>query len=169
MRYIMILILGASIAIAQNVYEIPFPEGKDTENTIELSVANTSSIKINDVKVKVTGTPEGLKFREESVTILDIKSKEEQSAEFTFTVDKKAQLNKEQTISFTITDKNGQKWTKEIRITIAPPTKYELYQNYPNPFNPTTTIEYLLPASGTQYSVSLKIYDITGREISRYW
>ncbi|MBN1398077.1 MAG: T9SS type A sorting domain-containing protein, partial [Bacteroidetes bacterium] len=76
------------------------------------------------------------------------------------------QLNKEQTISFTITDKNGQSWTKDIKITIAPPKTYELYQNYPNPFNPTTTIEYQLPAAGTQYIVSLKIYDITGREIA---
>ncbi|MBN1398070.1 MAG: T9SS type A sorting domain-containing protein, partial [Bacteroidetes bacterium] len=76
------------------------------------------------------------------------------------------QLNKEQTISFTITDKNGQSWTKDIKITIAPPRTYELYQNYPNPFNPTTTIEYQLPAAGTQYIVSLKIYDITGREIA---
>lgn len=37
-----------------------------------------------------------------------------------------------------------------------------LYQNYPNPFNPTTKIEYLLPTSSR---VSLKVYDILGREI----
>lgn len=43
------------------------------------------------------------------------------------------------------------------------PTNYYLKQNYPNPFNPTTTIEFLIPKSGL---VSLKIYDITGRELS---
>ncbi|MFA5012532.1 MAG: T9SS type A sorting domain-containing protein [Ignavibacteria bacterium] len=40
--------------------------------------------------------------------------------------------------------------------------KYELSQNYPNPFNPNTKINYALPKPGF---VSLKIYDITGREI----
>jgi hypothetical protein len=162
----MILILGASVAVAQNVYEIPFPEGNDIENTIELSIANTSAVNINQVTVEATGIPAGIKFREQEITLTNIKAKEEQPAEFTFTVDKKAQLNTEQTISFTITDKNGQQWTKDIKVTIAPPKTYELYQNYPNPFNPMTTIEYQLPAAGTQYIVSLKIYDITGREIT---
>ena len=40
---------------------------------------------------------------------------------------------------------------------------YELYQNYPNPFNPSTKIKFDIPKAGF---VSLKIYDITGREIA---
>jgi hypothetical protein len=43
------------------------------------------------------------------------------------------------------------------------PEKYSLAQNYPNPFNPSTTIEYSIPQNSF---VSLKIYDMTGREIS---
>ena len=43
------------------------------------------------------------------------------------------------------------------------PEKYSLSQNYPNPFNPVTNIKYQIPADGY---VSLKIYDITGREIA---
>ncbi|MFA7362066.1 MAG: YCF48-related protein [Candidatus Kapaibacterium sp.] len=43
------------------------------------------------------------------------------------------------------------------------PSGYYLKQNYPNPFNPVTTIEFSLPKQGF---VTLKIYDITGREIS---
>jgi len=39
---------------------------------------------------------------------------------------------------------------------------YELNQNYPNPFNPTTTIEYSIP---DQAEVTLKIFDIQGREV----
>ena len=45
--------------------------------------------------------------------------------------------------------------------TIAP-TGYNLYQNYPNPFNPKTTIEYEVPEKSF---VTIKIYDILGREV----
>ncbi|MCX6165057.1 MAG: T9SS type A sorting domain-containing protein, partial [Ignavibacteriae bacterium] len=43
------------------------------------------------------------------------------------------------------------------------PKEYSLSQNYPNPFNPVTNIKYQIPVNGF---VSLKIYDITGREIA---
>jgi hypothetical protein len=42
------------------------------------------------------------------------------------------------------------------------PKKYDISQNYPNPFNPVTKINYALPKQGF---VTLKIYDITGREV----
>jgi len=49
------------------------------------------------------------------------------------------------------------------------PSKYSLEQNYPNPFNPSTTINFSLPAGETPYMaslrVTLKIYDLLGREI----
>jgi len=43
------------------------------------------------------------------------------------------------------------------------PITFALYQNYPNPFNPSTKIKYSIP--GTSF-VTLKIYDILGREMS---
>lgn len=42
------------------------------------------------------------------------------------------------------------------------PTEYKLEQNYPNPFNPSTIIKYDIPKESF---VTLKIYDILGREI----
>ena len=43
------------------------------------------------------------------------------------------------------------------------PNEYFLSQNYPNPFNPSTTIRFGL---SEQSNVSLKIYDILGREVA---
>ena len=43
------------------------------------------------------------------------------------------------------------------------PREYTLAQNFPNPFNPTTTINFTLPE---RVGVSLKIYDILGREVA---
>ena len=42
------------------------------------------------------------------------------------------------------------------------PDKFELLQNYPNPFNPVTNIKFGIPKD---VQVSLKIYDILGREV----
>jgi hypothetical protein len=46
---------------------------------------------------------------------------------------------------------------------IGVPTKFELSQNYPNPFNPATKIDFQIPMDS---KVTLKIYDITGKEIA---
>ena len=45
--------------------------------------------------------------------------------------------------------------------TIVPST-YSLNQNYPNPFNPVTKINFAIPKQGL---VSLKIYDVLGRQV----
>jgi len=52
---------------------------------------------------------------------------------------------------------------REDPIIPSAPTKYELSQNFPNPFNPETKINYSIPKDGI---VKIKIYDITGREIT---
>lgn len=62
-----------------------------------------------------------------------------------------------------------------INPEITPPAKlpniYELFQNYPNPFNPVTKIKYSIPSvtlrqAQSDIEVTLKVYDILGREIA---
>ena len=42
------------------------------------------------------------------------------------------------------------------------PTEFAVHQNYPNPFNPSTTIEFDV---ATPESISLVVYDLTGKEV----
>jgi hypothetical protein len=48
-----------------------------------------------------------------------------------------------------------------VKPDLQEPT-FNLEQNYPNPFNSTTTIKYSIPTSS---KVTLKIYNIIGKEI----
>jgi len=155
-----ILLLYASIAAAQtdSTYTIPFAS---KGNTIELTVANTSKIATQGVSVSVSNVPSWVKFDSTRQTIKSLTASTEQTATFAFTIDKSAPVGKGQTLTFSITA-NGQTWTKNIAIKVAAPQTYTLYQNYPNPFNPTTIISYELSKDSR---VSLKIYDILGREV----
>ena len=47
--------------------------------------------------------------------------------------------------------------------TFSIPLEYKLYQNYPNPFNPVTNLEFGISKFGF---VSLKVYDILGKEVA---
>jgi hypothetical protein len=160
MRFILMFILCASIAAAQtdSTYTIPFAS---KGNTIDLTVANTAKIAAQSVHVAVSDAPSWVKFDSTQQIIKSLPGSAEQVATFSFAVDKTAPVGKGQTLTFSIIA-NRQTWTKNITIKVAAPQSYELYQNYPNPFNPTTIISYELSKDSR---VSLKIYDILGREV----
>jgi hypothetical protein len=59
---------------------------------------------------------------------------------------------------------NGSGITTEIDpISEIIPQNFSLSQNYPNPFNPVTKISFAIPKNNF---VTLKIYDISGREVA---
>jgi hypothetical protein len=53
-------------------------------------------------------------------------------------------------------------------ISTEVPSGFSLSQNYPNPFNPVTKIRFEVPLSkgGLKGVVSLKVFDITGKEVA---
>ena len=54
-------------------------------------------------------------------------------------------------------------YSHEVEVEINQPSVFVLNQNYPNPFNPSTNIKYSVPTAGF---VTLKVYDLLGREVS---
>lgn len=51
-------------------------------------------------------------------------------------------------------------------ISTEIPEGIALYQNYPNPFNPATKIKFAIPQGLSNNFITLKVYDILGKEIS---
>ncbi|RQV92949.1 MAG: T9SS C-terminal target domain-containing protein [Calditrichaeota bacterium] len=78
-------------------------------------------------------------------------------------VDKNPPAGSETTYSLYSLEFNGYREKIAEKTVKLPETDHlVLYPNYPNPFNPITNIEYRIPEAGF---VTLKIFDILGREI----
>jgi hypothetical protein len=153
-----VMILNGCL-IAQEVHKIPFAS---SNNAIELAIVNASEQVVSGIKVKADFFPSWILIGEKKKTISFLKPNLEQKAIFTFAVEKSAPVGKEQTLTFTVSAPNGESWTKQIKIIIAPPLNFKLYQNYPNPFNPSTVIGYQLPKDA---HINLKIYNLLGQEV----
>jgi photosystem II stability/assembly factor-like uncharacterized protein len=70
---------------------------------------------------------------------------------------------------------NGGTTFVEADINFSSPTRFELFQNFPNPFNSETNIKFTLPDLSSSRMpaeilstsiVTLKVYDILGREVA---
>lgn len=67
------------------------------------------------------------------------------------------------TLNWLIYRKISQPTVGISQISTEVPSGFSLSQNYPNPFNPTTNIKFTVNKAGF---VNLKIYDLTGKEVS---
>jgi hypothetical protein len=154
---IICLFLLASMVAAQTVYEV-VPNTK--ENKIILSVVNESkTLSMEKVSVRLSNNPKGLEVCSPIVEIGRLNSGEEKETLFTFDT-KRIPGVKKDTLIFSITDKNGESWKKEVVVAYALPKEFRLEQNYPNPFNPSTTIEFTIPNKG---NYNLSVYNILGQ------
>ncbi|MDP2207807.1 MAG: T9SS type A sorting domain-containing protein [Bacteroidota bacterium] len=166
---ILILVLEVILYSQENtdggeqIHRVPF---LSSGNVIELSVQNISEQSLSGIKINVIDAPSWMNFKSKQKTIDAIASNGENSAEFSFSVDKSAVVNKEESVSFTISTPSGEVWTKQVKIVVTPPERFELYQNYPNPFNPSTVISWQSPPTAVGASwVTLKVFDVLGREV----
>jgi len=159
MKSLVAIALLVSTSLSQEPYRVPFAS---KGNTIELTVANTSANVGTQVSIEATGVPSWLSLNQRTITIDQLKAKDEKLVTFTFDVDKFAPVGKEESLTFTVRSQAGETWTKEVKVKVAPPDKFELFQNYPNPFNPTTTICYQLTNDS---KVTLKVYNVLGQEV----
>ena len=142
------------------MYEIPFFSGK---NIIELAVENESASDAGAIVVRVGGTPEWIQLTPREQTLPGIKGKSKRIATFTFSVDRTAPVKQTDEIKFVISSGVQGQWTKDIRISVSAPERFELLQNYPNPFNPSTVIGYTVPRESF---VTLKVYNVLGEEVT---
>ncbi len=150
----------ASGTAAGQTWEIPFASA---DNTISLSIQNNSTLEAKSLSVTFNKFPTWLEFKSNTLILKNIAAKGSGDAEFTFSVDRKAPVGEDTTVTAVIRTTDGQTWTKDITVSVGAPTDYKLYNNFPNPFNPSTKIAFELPKGS---HVSLIIYDVLGREVA---
>jgi hypothetical protein len=133
------------------------------DNRIVLSVANASkAFAVDSLSVGLIRCPKTVKVSPLVQNLKGLPPAKEGECLFSFSVERAAKPNAQDTLEFLLSDGWSILGKKTIVLKYEGPAEYLLEQNYPNPFNPRTTIHYQLP---TDSRVTLKVYDILGREV----
>lgn len=173
-KIIITIILSTTLSIAQQTYEIT-PGVKGNQIVLQLSnISQTQSAE--NVEVRLIRQSANLKFNSTEAKINNLNKKEEKEAAFNFDVNYAADISKQDTVEFLITDNKTIHLTKQFIFAYTQPKEFRLEQNYPNPFNPTTKIRYAVPTPPSSSTlvkgrnelgfVTLKVYDILGNEVA---
>ena len=161
----------STFTFSQTIYEVePGTKG----NKIFLTIENASTtFSINSLEIVESNLSEFIDIKDNAITVSNIIKGSEKEVEIEFDILSEAPINIKDSLNFVLTNTNGNTWSKKIILEYTPPKNYALLQNYPNPFNPSTTIRYSIPSVETRRSatagspqVTLKIYDILGREVA---
>ncbi|MDA3860088.1 MAG: T9SS type A sorting domain-containing protein [Melioribacteraceae bacterium] len=163
---IIVLALVLTSAYSQTTYQV---EPGIKRNKIILTIENASaSLSTSALEIVETSLSEFIDIKNNSITISNIAKSSEKEVEIEFDVLSDAPINETDTLHFVLSNAKGENWSKEIILEYRPPKEFVLNQNYPNPFNPSTTIKYSIPliVNGKSQLVTLKIYDILGREVA---
>ena len=160
MKILVILAVMTGTTLAQSVHEVPFASN---ENVLEVTVENPASTSISNVTLRVLQAPKWFQLTSREPALGHISAHQGAVARLSFSIERSAPIGKPEPLVYTILDESGQRWTREMRLSVAPPAEFALFQNYPNPFNPTTTVGYQLAAES---KVRLSVYDLLGREVA---
>lgn len=131
-----------------------YQNGEEGSDIIECNLTDASTISISEGEAPLTGS-----FKPHSP--LSVFSGVNPSGDWTLTINDGFAGN-EGTLEEWGLRLYFDKATSIKNETPKIPTEFVLYQNYPNPFNPSTKINYSIK---DQSFVTLKIFDVLGREI----
>lgn len=152
-----------SLCIASAAAQISIP-ANSSGNRLTVAVENGSPwSNAESLTVRVSRHPRGVIFRQEEQRIGHLEPGRSADVVFAFDVDRKAPLNRPDTVELRVERGGSILWQKTSTWKFTGPAAFRLEQNFPNPFNPSCVVRYEMPQS---VHAVLTMYDVLGRRVT---